>query len=200
MEELRPGLSRWTAYHEGWEEQVGCVAVDTDDGLVLIDPLEPPLGELGTPAHLLVTVFWHARDAAKVAQETGAEVWAHRRQRPMLERRDIRVAHAFQPADRLPGGIQAYDGRRGGEVVFWLPDHRALVVGDVLLGSGAKPKATADPLRLCPERWLPKGVGHKELREALRPLLDLPIELVLVSHGEPVRENGRDALERVLAG
>jgi hypothetical protein len=35
--------------------------------------------------------------------------------------------------------------------------------------------------------------------DALRPLLDLPIELVLVSHGEPVFSGGRDALERALA-
>jgi hypothetical protein len=36
------------------------------------------------------------------------------------------------------------------------------------------------------------------LRVALRPLLELPIELVLVSHGKPVLEGGRDALERAL--
>ena len=198
VSELRPGLRRWTAFHEHWEEQVGSVAVETDDGLVLIDPLEPPLEELGVPAHVLLTVFWHARDARRVAEETGAEVWAHKRQKAMLERRETPVAHAFQPGDRLPGGIEAYDAKRGGEVVYWLPAHRALVVGDVLLGAGAKPRATQDPLRLCPERWLPKGVGHRELTEALHPLLDLPVELVLVSHGEPVLENGRDALSGVL--
>jgi hypothetical protein len=30
-------------------------------------------------------------------------------------------------------------------------------------------------------------------------LLDLPIELVLVSHGEPVLENGQAAIERALS-
>jgi hypothetical protein len=39
---------------------------------------------------------------------------------------------------------------------------------------------------------------HPELREALRPLLDLPVEMVLVSHGEPVLRGGRDAISRVL--
>jgi hypothetical protein len=39
---------------------------------------------------------------------------------------------------------------------------------------------------------------HPELRAALRPLLDLPVELVLVSHGEPVLTNGRDALSDAL--
>jgi hypothetical protein len=37
-----------------------------------------------------------------------------------------------------------------------------------------------------------------ELRAALRPLLDLPVELVLVSHGTPVLSGGRDAIARAL--
>jgi hypothetical protein len=41
-------------------------------------------------------------------------------------------------------------------------------------------------------------MGRRELREALRPLLDLPVELVLVSHGEPVLEHGRAAIAAAL--
>jgi len=32
----------------------------------------------------------------------------------------------------------------------------------------------------------------------LRPLLGLPIELILVSHGEPVLDGGREALARAI--
>ena len=39
--EIAPGLWRWTAYHEEWKEDVGCTFVETDDGVVLIDPLVP---------------------------------------------------------------------------------------------------------------------------------------------------------------
>ena len=60
MEQLAPGLRRWTSWHDHWEEDVGSVAVETDDGLVLIDPNDPP-AELGKPAHVLLTVYWHAR-------------------------------------------------------------------------------------------------------------------------------------------
>ena len=35
-------------------------------------------------------------------------------------------------------------------------------------------------------------------RRELEPVLDLPIELVLVSHGEPVFAGGREALARAL--
>jgi len=37
-----------------------------------------------------------------------------------------------------------------------------------------------------------------QLGEELRPLLALPIELVLVSHGEPVLEGGSEALARAI--
>jgi hypothetical protein len=72
------------------------------------------------------------------------------------------------------------------------------VVGDVLLGAGAKPHATTERLRLCPERWLGTGT-HDDLREALTPLLALPVESVLVSHGEPVVTGGKRALAAALA-
>jgi hypothetical protein len=36
------------------------------------------------------------------------------------------------------------------------------------------------------------------LRAALRPALDLPVEMVLVSHGEPVLRGGRRVLARAL--
>jgi hypothetical protein len=42
-------------------------------------------------------------------------------------------------------------------------------------------------------------MSRDELRAALAPLLDLPVEQVLVSHGEPVLENGREELVRAFA-
>ena len=87
---------------------------------------------------------------------------------------------------------------RSNEVVYWLPEQRAVAVGDVLLGAGAKPRATDDPLRLCPERWLGQATLD-DLRASLRPLLELPVERVLVSHGAPVLENGHHELASLLA-
>ena len=81
--------------------------------------------------------------------------------------------------------------------MYWLPDERAVVVGDVLLGAGAKPRATDAPLRLCPERWL-GSKSHDDLKASLRPLLELPVEQVLVSHGEPVVADGQRLLAAVL--
>jgi glyoxylase-like metal-dependent hydrolase (beta-lactamase superfamily II) len=192
--QIAPGLHRWTAWHDEWREDVGSVAVETADGLVFIDPLAPP-PELGRPDHVLVTVYWHGR-AAALAE--APRVWSSTRSAGPLRNREIPVTDAFREGDALPGGIRAVQTSRAAEVVYWLPDQRALVVGDVLLGAGAKPNATTERLRLCPERWL--GVAtHDDLREALSPLLELPIESVLVSHGEPVLTGGRRALAAALA-
>jgi AAA+ ATPase superfamily predicted ATPase len=48
-------------------------------------------------------------------------------------------------------------------------------------------------------RYLEPSLSYDDLREALRPLLELPVEMVLVSHGQPVLRGGRTAIERALS-
>ena len=193
MLEITPGLRRWTAFHDHWEEDVGSLAVETSDGLVLIDPIDPP-SEVAAADHVLITVYWHGRSTGTLGAK---RVWASARSERPLKSRGIEVTDPFRAGDALPGGIRAFQTARSAEVVYWLPDQRAVVVGDVLLGAGAKPRPTSDPLRLCPERWLGKGT-HDDLRRTLRPLLDLPVERVLVSHGEPILSGGKQALAAAL--
>lgn len=193
MDELAPGLRRWTAWHDDWQEDVASLALETDDGLVLIDPLAPPR-ELRRPEHVLLTVFWHYRSTPSAKAK---HVWASGRTVKALQNRGVTVTDPITAVAELPGGVLAFETARHGEVVYWLPAQRALVAGDVLLAAGAKPRPTGYPLRLCPERWLGKAT-HEDLRESLRPLLDLPVERVLVSHGKPVLRGGKRALERVL--
>jgi glyoxylase-like metal-dependent hydrolase (beta-lactamase superfamily II) len=207
VRQLDPGLWRWTAYYGEWRDVVGAVYVETDDAIALIDPLVPEEADEGerfwraldrdveraaTQVHVLVTVFWHARSAAEIVERYGARLHAPRRARAAIERRTHAVTDVFRPGDALPGGIVALPSGRSTEVLFWLPAHRALVTGDVILG------ADAGGLRFCPPSWLPNGVGHAQLRGALLPVLDLPVERILVSHGEPVLENGHAALEVLL--
>jgi glyoxylase-like metal-dependent hydrolase (beta-lactamase superfamily II) len=192
--EVVPGLRRWTALHEEWREAVASLAVDTEDGLVLIDPIDPPRG-LVRPDHVLLTVFWHGRSAAEL---DAPHVWASSRAVRRLQNRGVEVTDAVENGAALPGGIRAFPTARESEVVYWLPNQKAVVVGDVLLGAGAKPHATADPLRLCPEGWLGKS-SQDDLRRSLRPLLDLPVQRVLVSHGQPILRGGKRALTDVLA-
>ena len=194
VREIAPGFRRWTSWHEEWQEQVGSVALDTHDGLVLIDPLDVP-AELGSPAHVLITVFWHARTASQL---DAARVWSSGANTRTLANRGVTLTDPVDGSAELPGGIAAIPTARRGEVVYWLPAQRAVVAGDVLLGAGAKPRRTDDALRLCPERWLGKAT-HEDLRASLRPLLELPVQRVLPSHGEPVLRAGKRHLTELLS-
>jgi glyoxylase-like metal-dependent hydrolase (beta-lactamase superfamily II) len=207
VEQIAPGLWRWTGFHEEWKQDVGCVYYEARDALVLIDPLVPPedterfwgaldddVARADRPVHVLVTVYWHTRSAKQMVERYGARVWASTKGRAAVARRAGRVTDPFQPGDELPGGVEAFGTARSGEVVYWLPEHEAVVPGDVLLGDGA------GGIRVCPASWLPQGVGQATLRESLRPLLDLPVQRVLLSHGTPVLADGWRALARAVAG
>jgi glyoxylase-like metal-dependent hydrolase (beta-lactamase superfamily II) len=207
VQHLADGLWRWTGFHSEWKEVVGSVYYEAPDAIVLIDPLVPSeetdkfwkaldrdVKRVGKPVHVLITVFWHTRDTRPVAERYGASVWAPSRGRPAIERRAGAVTDVFRPGDALPGGVVAFATVRAAQVGFRIPEHRAVVPGDVILG------ADGGGLRLCPKSWLSEKTSLDQLRESLRPLLDLPAERVLVSHGEPVPKRGRAALQRMLDG
>jgi glyoxylase-like metal-dependent hydrolase (beta-lactamase superfamily II) len=206
VREVASGLWVWSAYHPAWKENVGSVYCEVDDGVVLVDPLVPAdeserfwqaldrdVARAGPKVHVLLTVYWHARSAAEVAARYGARTWVPRGSRAPVVRRGVRVTDAFGPGDRLPGDIEAFPTARRNEVVYWLPGHRALVPGDVLLGDDS------GGVRMCPRSWLPSGADLAALASSLRPLLELPVERILVSHGEPVLRRGRNALAAALA-
>jgi glyoxylase-like metal-dependent hydrolase (beta-lactamase superfamily II) len=198
---IAPGLWRWTAYHEEWRKIVGSLYLETDEATVLFDPLVPReeeerfLGYLdadvkraGGDVHIVLTVYWHVRSAAELATRYGAVIWAPSRSAKPVERRLKIAPREVRSGDALPGGVEAHASGRASELVYLLPGHRALVAGDVLLG---------DPLRVCPSGWVGKG-GQKAVREALRPLLDRPLDRILVSHGDPVLRGGQAALAAAL--
>jgi hypothetical protein len=206
VQRIAPGLWRWTAFHEEWKEEVGSVYCETPDGVVLMDPLEPgdesrrrfwealdhDVAKAGGRIHVLVTVFWHTRSTKAVVERYSARVWAPARGKQAIARRAGGVSDPFREEDALPGEIRAFKTVRASEVVYWIPQYAALVPGDVLLGNGQ------GGVRLCPQSWLPQGRTQADLAASLRPLLDLPVQRVLLSHGEPVLADGRAALAAAL--
>jgi hypothetical protein len=199
LRELRPGLHRWTARHPDaeadpqlgspadWGPDVGSVAYAARDALVLVDPLVPEdRVDLQTALDDLVR-----RHEQQVVILTTLQF--HRRNREELAARyDASTSRAKKV---LPEGVETVQIRGAGETMVWLPEHGALVPGDRLLGGDS------GGLRLCPESWLrylPSKMTQTQLRKALRPSLDLPVEMVLVSHGEPVLSSGWEALVRAL--
>jgi glyoxylase-like metal-dependent hydrolase (beta-lactamase superfamily II) len=216
IDELRPRLWRWELAHpdwtpeeggeEGWDEIVASYALADGGDFVLIDPLLPApdadvkgfwttldrhIERYGPPA-VLLTIFWHARSAREIlARYERASVWAHEPAAQLVSERTP-VTETFRVGDTLPGGIEAHDAGRAFEVVFWLTSHRAVAAGDVLLGDGP------GSARVCPASWLGGGKTQAGVRAVLRPLLDLPVELVLLTHGDAIEDDAAGALGRAL--
>jgi glyoxylase-like metal-dependent hydrolase (beta-lactamase superfamily II) len=199
--EITEGLWRWTTPHpdwlpgvldslEDWPREVGCVLFEGPDVSLFIDPLVPADAAefwrwadarcAGRPVAVLTTLEWHARSRDAVLERYGGVAYAAGKSR------DIEV---------LPAGVECFTVEPLGETVVWLSGPRTVVAGDVIVGSGT------GSLRLCPESWLansPHETTLAEIAELLRPLLALPIERVLVTHGDPAYANGHAALAAAL--
>jgi hypothetical protein len=91
----------------------------------------------------------------------------------------------------LPPGMNAQPAFFPGERTLWLPAHNALVAGDCLPGGGAIPDAWLE------SEWA--KATREEYNLKLRPLLDLPIELLLPTHGDPVVEDAHARLAKALS-
>ena len=195
---MRPGLWRWTGEHpewdhaESWGPEVASVYAELEDTVVVVDPLVPNDEEErfwealdrdverggGRPLHVLLTVHWHERSVAAVLDRYHATLW-----RP-------------EEKGELPKGVHAevVKGSDWMEALFFLEPHQALVAGDLLIGRDGGVE--------MPIPWFPKDErewAETELKPDLRRrLAALSIELVLVSHGEPVLEDGAGALDRAL--
>jgi hypothetical protein len=197
VEELRPGLWRWVASHpewdhaEHWGPDVGSVYAELPQSVVIVDPLVPmdeeerfwsaldrDVERLGLPVHVLLTVHWHERSVPAVLERYGATLW-----RP-------------EEKGELPTGVRAetVKGSDWMEAMFFLEPHRALVAGDLFVGTNGGIE--------LPTEWFPKAErewAEQELKPMLRERLGaLPVELVLVSHGKPVLTEGGAALARAL--
>jgi len=192
---------RWLAPHPDWDPQaaggssgdwpqlVGCVLYELPEIVVLIDPLIPSdrreaflrwLDDLvaARAVTILTTIHWHRRSREELAQRYRS--------------------HTSRAWNVLPAGVERRPIRGAGETLFWLGAAATLVVGDRLIG--VQGDAAGHQLRVCPQSWLTRvRADRADVAGLMRPLLELPIERVLVSHGEPVLHGGHLALADALA-
>jgi len=188
---IAEGLWRWTAEHPNWENwpgherearEVGCVYYEADDATVLVDPLVPAGEEDGFFRHLdadverrelpvviLLTAEWHRRSADEVAA-----------------RYDARLG------GKLPEGVEevAIEGTDERQVAYFIRPHAALVVAEIF---GVD---IDGDLYVAPS---PALARPDELEDSLDRIMELPIERLLVSHGEPVLEAAKTRMEEALA-
>jgi hypothetical protein len=170
VDELIPGLWTWTARHPGWTESEQWGPEVRSYALIRGDAVFL-FDPIDPPTELL-----EGRSAEVVLTAN----W-HKRTSPELG------LPVNDTGDPLPDGIEARPGFYLPEERFlWLPQQRALIAGDSLPDAGEVPDA-----------WL--DIPREEYRQRLRPLLELPIELLLPTHGDPVIHDGHAHLTRALS-
>ncbi|MGH3052244.1 MAG: hypothetical protein ACRDM8_04700 [Gaiellaceae bacterium] len=194
---MAPGLWIWRREHPdwkpglGWEGMVTSTCVESGGEVALLDALAPPEDayevwarlDARPPTFLVVLKPDHVRDVDLFVRRYGVPAFGpdvfHRGDVPETELEWIGAG------SELPGGLVGlHDGRNRNETPLWLPEQRALVFADALT-------APEGDLLVWGLPW------HEErVVPALRALLELPFETVIVSHGEPVHD--RAAFERAL--
>jgi glyoxylase-like metal-dependent hydrolase (beta-lactamase superfamily II) len=211
VDQIAPNLWHWSAPHPdwkpehrgkeglGWDEIVSSYALVADDAFVLIDPQVPADDhdarrfwealdrdvEGHGPPVILISVYWHARSSEDIAARyPGSTIWAP----ADAPEGHVALTHTYGAGDALPAAIQAHDVGTLGELVLYLPSHKAVLFGDVVL----------DGVRLLPDGWLRNDMSRQDVADALRPLLDEEIELLLLTHGGPVTDDARAKLGRAL--
>ncbi|HLM86904.1 MAG TPA: hypothetical protein VK272_12020 [Solirubrobacteraceae bacterium] len=168
---------------------VGSVLYELPNTVVLIDPLLPSTERAafldwldarvaGAPVSILTTIRWHRRDRAQLAERY--------------------AANSSRAWNYVPKGVEQRPLRGAGETLLWLPAVATLVAGDRLIGAEGADQDQC--LRVCPQSWLADvRADRADVAGLMRPLLELPIERVLVSHGQPVLRGAHAALSRAIA-
>jgi len=222
VRELETGLWYWTATHpewtpantEGWGPEVSSYAVDDGNRLLLFDPIAPPSEIHALAAEretaVVLTAPWHERDTQSLVERLGVPVFTPLPDsaQDLMEKYGITAEQAgdgspdlvwllrenkgearpYSPGDRLPIGIEAFPGREQNDMVLWIESKAAVISGDTLKDVGQGLEISV--------HWLREGVTRDQVAEGLRPLLALPVEHVLATHGGPT---DRAALEHALA-
>jgi glyoxylase-like metal-dependent hydrolase (beta-lactamase superfamily II) len=197
--DVAEGLWLWRQPHPAWEEGndwdpvVTSVAVRSRGVSLVIDPLAPPPAERAAwerigahaPEAAVIVKPDHVRDVDLFVRWYGCRGFG-----PSLFWPDdvpATALEAIHPGSELPGGLLAcHDGRGMQETPLFLPEQRALVFADGMT-------APEGVLRVWRTPW-----HEARVLPAMRELLELPFETVIVSHGDPVHDRAafEAALER----
>jgi glyoxylase-like metal-dependent hydrolase (beta-lactamase superfamily II) len=221
VREVRAGLWHWQAPHpewresEPWDPNVSSYAIDDGKRLLVFDPIAPPreIDDLAAEREtaIVLTAPWHQRDMQGLVERHDIPVYAPRPDtaEDLMRMFGITAEQAgdgspdlvwlraecsgnwrpYAAGDRLPGGVETFPGHKRNDIVLWIQSHRAVVAGDTLVDFGSGLEMNA--------RWLEAvGATRVQVVEGLRPLLELPVEHVLATHGGPF---DRAALERALS-
>jgi glyoxylase-like metal-dependent hydrolase (beta-lactamase superfamily II) len=201
VQAVAAGVWHWQAPHPEWDDSVwpqlvSSYAIDDGERLLLFDPIATPAEILaradGRELVVALTNPWHERDTRALVEQDDPPVFVADPGEgspdvAWLLSGEAGHPHLYSTDGGLPDGVEAaFQGREPNDMVLWVPSRGAVVAGDTLVDFG-------DGLKIH-EPWL--STPREDVVAQLRPLLDLPVEHVLATHGGP---HDRAALERALA-
>ena len=192
MHEIAPGIHHWTAEHPNLRTDVSSYWLP---GLrVLLDPLAVP-DDVDAVDEILLSNRHHLRDAIEARERFGATIHAPRA-----------GAHEFDTGDP----VEFYDFEQplaGGAVtphqvselwpddcVLHIPPVRALALADTAMHYG-------DELELVPDHLMGDAEAEgKAIKAGLAHLAGrLDFDHLLVAHGAPIPNEGRERLREFAA-
>jgi hypothetical protein len=195
--EIAPGLFHWTAVHP----EIGATVHSYYwfPERVLLDPLLPAPDRLswlkkhGPPEHIILTNRLHSRHSAKLVTEFGCTVSVNRKGLFHLD--PALKAQPFDDGDTLPGDIRAVEigVLCPDESAVVIPRARAAAVADGVVRRGNGPLTfVSDDLLVDDPHDIP-GV-KRGLKAAYLKLAEQPWDHLLMAHGTPWINDGREAL------
>jgi glyoxylase-like metal-dependent hydrolase (beta-lactamase superfamily II) len=182
VHEIAPDVQTWSVFSEEKGYAFNGYAVSTEGGTVLIDPPDPGMDGWSTIdllepfAGVWLTNRNHSRAAAAFRERYGLTVWAHEADAPRL---DAGADRTLRGEETITGDIRVVPvpGKSPGEIAFYLPRTRALVVGDLVIG------VPSGELSTYPDEVID---DKAELHRSAARLLEHDFDALLLCDGEPL--------------
>jgi hypothetical protein len=198
---IADGIYRWELRHPDWHPRtefgakVACYVVHEGENTVLVDPLfEDPAeidaliqGEVVTA----VTIPYHVRSSAEAVKRWGGTIVGH----PDVQRR-LPEGTPFHGDEDLPLDLKMHKVARLKERPLELPRTKSLCFGDRVVGVEGGLRVWLDnPITDQRREWF-----RRTGAPALEHLLEIDFDKALVTHGDPVLKNAKQALQNALGG
>jgi glyoxylase-like metal-dependent hydrolase (beta-lactamase superfamily II) len=192
VEEVVPGVRRWSIHDERIDFVGAAYAVTAETGVVLIDPLpleDEAFAELGRVDAIVLTCGSHQRCAWRYRRELGVQVYAPALAKEIDEEPDVR----YGEGDALPADLHAVftPGAGTTQHTLLLDDPKVAFVPDMLV------ETPEGRVAMLASRWM---YDAEQARRSVEKLLDLDFDVLCLAHGGVVTEDAKDAVRDALTG